>query len=114
MQRIEQGTDTSGLAYAQFERAVLLEEEVRSRTSDLEKALDLLNESNARLAQASIETEAVRTNLANGIEAVSEGFALFNEQDQLVMSNSRFGKHLQDIYPLIKPGINYSEYVHLG
>ena len=55
MHRIEQGTDTSGIAYAQFERAILLEEEVRSRTSELKHALDLLNESNARLEQANIK-----------------------------------------------------------
>lgn len=41
MRRVEQDTDASGLAYAQFERAVLLEEEIRSRTRDLERTLDL-------------------------------------------------------------------------
>jgi len=49
MRRVEQKNEQSGLAYQQFERAALLETEVRERTHDLERALDLLQESNARL-----------------------------------------------------------------
>lgn len=52
MRRVEQATDASGAAYAQFQRAALLEEQVRDRTRDLERTLDLLNESNARLERA--------------------------------------------------------------
>ncbi len=113
MRRVEQGTDSSGLAYAQFERAVMLEEEVRARTRELERALDLLNVSNARLALANAETEAARANLANAIETVQEGFALFNASDALVMCNSRFGKHMRDIHHLLKPGLAFDEYVRL-
>src|SRR6056300_1419782 len=74
MNRVEQATDASGAAYAQFQRAAVLEEDVKSRTKELEHALDLLNESNGRLAQANAETEAARSNLVNAIEAIQEGF----------------------------------------
>ncbi len=57
MARVEQSTTGRGAAYAQFERSARLEKEVRARTSDLNKALDLLNDSNARLAKA---TETAR------------------------------------------------------
>ncbi len=40
MRRVEQDKDASGVAYSQFQRAVLLEDEIRSRTHDLERALD--------------------------------------------------------------------------
>ncbi len=113
MRRVEQGTLASGAAYAQFQRAVMLEEEVRSRTRDLERALDLLNESNSKLAQANAETEAARANLANAIETVQEGFALFDAKEELVMCNTRFGKHMLDIYPLLKPGLGFKDYVHM-
>ena len=113
MRRAEQGTEASGAAYAQFQRAVMLEEEVRARTAALEKALDLLNESNAKLAQANAETEAARSNLNNAIETVQEGFALFDAQDRLVMCNSRFCKHMLDIYHQFKPGLRFEDYVHL-
>ncbi|TMV09111.1 response regulator [Ruegeria sediminis] len=113
MRRVEQSSAASGAAYAQFQRAVMLEEEIRARTIALEKALDLLNESNAKLAQANAETEAARSNLTNAIETVQEGFALFDAQDELVMCNSRFGKHMLDIYDLFKPGLRFKDYVNL-
>lgn len=69
--------------------------------------------SNAQLARANAETEAARSNLANAIETVQEGFALFDPDDRLVMCNRRFGRHLKDIYQHFKPGLAYSDYVEL-
>lgn len=113
MRRVEQSTEASGAAYAQFQRAVMLEEEVRARTKELEHALDLLNESNSKLELANAETEAARANLTNAIETVQEGFALFSADDELVMCNSRFGKHMLDVYHLLKPGLGFRDYVHM-
>ncbi|MDQ2089700.1 hybrid sensor histidine kinase/response regulator [Marimonas arenosa] len=113
MRRVEQTTDDSGAAYAQFQRAALLEEEVRNRTRDLERALDLLNESNARLAEANRATEEARSNLANAIETVQEGFALFDRDERLVMCNSRFGLHMPDIRDRFRPGLTFHQYVDL-
>ncbi|MEL6424718.1 MAG: hybrid sensor histidine kinase/response regulator, partial [Pseudomonadota bacterium] len=45
MRRVEQATNDSGAGYQQFQRAAMLEEQVRDRTRELERALDLLNES---------------------------------------------------------------------
>ena len=108
MRRVEQITDDSGAAYAQFQRAALLEDQVRERTVDLERALDLLNDSNARLAEANRATEAARQNLAN---AIQEGFALFDADDVLVLCNSRFGMHMLDIREALKPGLTFAHYV---
>ncbi|WP_299210041.1 PAS-domain containing protein [uncultured Tateyamaria sp.] len=111
MRRVEQKTEQSGFAYQQFERAALLESEVRERTRDLERTLDLLQDSNARLEQANIETETARSNLAEAIETINEGFALFDEQDRLVLFNSRFCRDLQDVEPVLKEGLTFQEYV---
>ncbi|MDU8925864.1 PAS-domain containing protein [Alisedimentitalea sp. MJ-SS2] len=113
MRRVEQSTDDSGAAYAQFQRAALLEEEVRTRTRDLERALDLLNVANASLAEANRATEQARSNLANAIEAVQEGFALFDSEESLVMCNSRFGLHMPDVQPALRPGLRFADYVDL-
>lgn len=113
MRRVEQSTKDSGADYAQFQRAVMLEEEIRNRTRDLEHALDLLNESNKQLALANNETESARSNLANAIETVQEGFALFNPDEQLVMCNSRFGMHMPDIRGQLLPGLSFGQYVDL-
>jgi signal transduction histidine kinase len=113
MARVESVTDDGGAAYAQFQRAALLEDQVRERTHDLERALDLLNTSNAKLAEAMAEAEAARADLASAIETVQEGFALFDRADRLVMRNTRFGMHLTDIHPRIAPGLAFAEYVEM-
>lgn len=113
MRRVEQSADAPGAAYAQFQRAALLEEEVRNRTGELENALDLLNSSNAQLERANRATEAARADLANAIEAVREGFALFSPDDTLVLCNSRFGMHLPDLQPQLAPGLAFADYVEL-
>jgi hypothetical protein len=111
MRRMEQQTDDGGAAYAQFQRAAMLEDQVRERTRDLGHALDLLNDSNARLAEANRETEAARKNLANAIETIQEGFALFDSEDRLVLWNSRFGVAMTDIRQHLQPGLRFEAYV---
>ena len=113
MQRVEQATDDSGAAYAHFQRALMLEEEVRARTGDLEQTLELLNRSNAQLSQANEAAERARADLSNALEAVQEGFALFNAGDVMVMCNSRFGMHMPDIRPALRPGLAFNDYVRL-
>ncbi|MFZ3581572.1 hypothetical protein ACOI1H_05290 [Loktanella sp. DJP18] len=46
IRRVEQMNNDSDAAYAQFQRAVLLEDTVRARTRELEQSLALLNQSN--------------------------------------------------------------------
>ena len=111
MRRVEQATDRTGAGYAQFERAAILENQVRARTRDLESALDLLNEANARLAAASAESALARRNLTDALEAVQEGFGLFGPDDVLVLANSRFGAQLPDIQPALVPGLGFAAYV---
>ncbi len=103
---IEARGDGEPGAYALFERAAMLEAEVRARTRDLDRAIDLLNESNARLETARRETEAA-------IEAIQEGFALFDARDRLILRNARFGRDLPDIRPHLVPGLAFDDYVTL-
>ncbi|MCB6177260.1 PAS-domain containing protein [Rhodobacter sp. Har01] len=114
MRRMERVTDDSGAAYAQFQRAALLEDQVRDRTRDLERALALLNATNSRLAEAKAEAETARQNLASAIETIQEGFALFDRDDRLVMCNSRFGMHMQDLRGRLSPGLPFADYVAMA
>jgi signal transduction histidine kinase len=113
MRRVEQATDDGGVAYAQFQWAVNLEDQVKARTRDLAHALDLLNLSNAKLEEANRATEAARRNLSDALEAIEEGFALFDPDDRLVMCNSRFGMHLADVKPALQSGLAFDAYIGL-
>ncbi|MEP1201297.1 MULTISPECIES: PAS-domain containing protein [Rhodobacterales] len=113
MRRVEQKHEQSGFAYQQFERAALLETEVRERTDDLERALDLLQESNTRLEIANKETETAQSNLTEAIETINEGFALFDADDGLVLSNSRFCRDLSDVSERLVTGLSFEDYVAL-
>lgn len=114
MRRVEETADDRGMAYAQFQRAVTLEEQVKARTRDLAHALDLLNLSNARLEEANRAAESARQNLADAIETIEEGFALFDPADRLVMFNSRFSMHLADVHGDLRPGLAFADYVALA
>lgn len=111
MARVEQGAEGAGAPYARFERAAMLEDQVRARTRDLERALDLLHDSNARLAEATRAAEAARLNLASAIETIREGFALFGPDDVLVLCNRRFCIDLPDLRPALLPGLAFDAYV---
>lgn len=111
MRRVEQASDETGIAYAQFERAALLEGEVRARTRELEHALALLNEANGKLAEANQAAEAARDNLAGAIETIREGFALFDADDRLVLANSRFVLDMPDVRAALEPGMTFHDYV---
>lgn len=113
MRKVEKKNEQSGVAYAQFERAAVLEVQVRERTMDLERTLDLLQESNAQLAKANRETQIARETLIEAIETVSEGFALFGQDDQLVLFNSRFCRELTDIESQLREGLSFAQYVKL-
>ena len=112
MNRVEQVTNDGGAAYEQFQRAVMLEDQVRTRTQELEEALNLLNESNFQLSLAMREAEASRNTLTEAIETIREGFGLFDAEDRLTLCNSRFGMFMPDIRPHLKPGLSFLEYIH--
>ena len=111
MRREEAATDDAGAAYAQFQRAALLEDEVRDRTRDLQAALQALNDSNARLEQATRAAEAARRALADAIGAVEEGFALFGPDEALILCNPRFCAAFADVQPHLRPGLRFADYI---
>ena len=113
MRQVEQRSAEHGAAYGQFQRAALLEEEVRQRTMDLEHTLDLLAVSNARLAEANRDLGTTRRNLTNAIETIQEGFALFDKDDVLVMFNSRFASFFPDIRVQLREGLSFTDYVEM-
>ena len=104
MRNSEERADEHSAAFEDFRRAALLEERVRQRTRDLEATLERLNEANST-------AERARRDLSQAIEAIEEGFALFDADDRLVLCNSRFCRDFTDVRPLLMPGLSFDAYV---
>ncbi len=111
--RVEREIGESGTGYVNFQLAAALEEQVRARTTDLDDALKMLSVANARLNVARQEAEQARNDLFDAIEAVQEGFALFDPRDVLIMCNSRFSAQLPDVAPRLGPGLRFVDYVRM-
>jgi signal transduction histidine kinase/CheY-like chemotaxis protein len=106
IRHVEQNSGDRGAAFEQFRRAAVLEDRVRQRTRDLETTLKQLNDANSA-------AERARRDLSQAIEAVDEGFALFDPADILVLCNSRFCRDLTDVRPKLFPGIAFADYVEI-
>ena len=104
MRHGEQSSGDRGAAFEQFRRSAALEERVRQRTRDVEATLKLLNDANSA-------AERARRDLSQAIEAIQEGFALFDAGEVLVLCNSRFCRDLSDVQPVLSPGISFADYV---
>ncbi|MCJ2182643.1 PAS-domain containing protein [Novosphingobium sp. 1949] len=90
--RVERSTDIQGGAFSMFETAISLEAMVRDRTGALEIALERLNAANAELAKAHADATAARVLLRDAIESLSDGFALFDDEDRMILCNRAFLK----------------------
>jgi two-component system, sensor histidine kinase len=107
MGRVEKSMDFSGGAFSLFQTAILLEDKVKARTSDLEQTLEDLSEAYANLKDARDEAETAKQNLTAAIDAVSEGFALLDNDECLVMCNAPFRELMQDVNESLKPGNSF-------
>ena len=108
MGRVERSMDFSGSAFSLFQTAILLDGKVKARTRDLESTLTNLSEAYGRLGEARDEAEKAKQNLTAAIEAVSEGFALFDQNECLVLCNAPFRGLFPELSNLLRPGLHFS------
>lgn len=111
MNRVERSTDYQGNSFSVFQTAILLERQVRERTDQLQRALSNLEDSNLDLTAAKEEAETARTRLTEAIESLSEGFALFDADDRLVLFNSKLRLLFPDLADIIVPGIPFANFL---
>jgi len=109
MRRVERNMDFSGNGFSLFQTAIVLESQVKSRTEDLRRTLDELSNANTGLQQARDEAEAAKQNLTTAIESVTEGFALFDSSERLVMCNRPFRNLMPDVGREMLPGLTFPE-----
>jgi adenylate cyclase len=105
-------------AITQGELDVPIPKAGRDEIGGMTRALTMLRDSlkeRARLEQERQRAEAAarqaQAQLAEAIEAVSEGFALYDADDRLVVCNSRFKEMYVGTGLKIKPGIPYETIV---
>ena len=110
MDRAERGPEVGGSAYALFQSAITLQEEVWEKTRDLERALDTLGRASSELETARSARHLSQANLRDALGAMDGGLALFGG-DRLLVCNEQFRNFLPDIAPLIVPGLGYSDYL---
>ncbi len=107
MGRVERSMDFSGGAFSLFQTAILLEDKVRARTLDLERTLEDLSDAYTRLEDVRDDAEMAKQNLTAAIEAVNEGFALFDVEENLVLCNAPFRLLMPDISEELMPGTSF-------
>ncbi|CCC99152.1 PAS-domain containing protein [Azospirillum baldaniorum] len=114
MDRVERSMDVQGGAFSLFQTAIVLEQKVRERTLELERALRELEDSHRALARAKELADTMRTRLSEAIESVNEGFAIFDADDRLVLCNSKYLALWPEIRDRILPGIRFQEIAELA
>lgn len=113
MDRVERSTDLQGNAFSLFETAISLEAKVRERTADLERALNDLAASSAAIAHAKEAAEHAQRRLADAIESINEGFAIFDAEDRLVLCNQTYLGLWSNIADRIRPGMTFQDIARL-
>ena len=114
MDRVERSMDVQGGAFSLFQTAIVLEQKVRERTLELERALRELEDSHRDLARAKELADTMRTRLSEAIESVNEGFAIFDGDDRLVLCNNKYLALWPEIRDRIVPGVRFREIAELA
>jgi two-component system, sensor histidine kinase len=109
--RVERSTDMQSGAFSMFENAITLEAMVRGRTGELEVAMGKLASINAQIEAAHADADAARARLRDAIESLSDGFALFDAEDRLVMSNTAFVKMWPEFADIIDEQPQFAEMI---
>lgn len=67
-----------------------------------------------KLEEAASSEAKARAILAAAIEALPDGFALFDNEDRLVIFNEKYKEVYADTAPAIKPGVTFEELLRFG
>jgi len=113
MSRVEHSLDMQGNAYQLFQTAILLDQKVRDRTRELEHALQAVEQSNLELSQAIVASRVAQNRLRDAIDSISEGFAIFDPDDRLILFNRRFLDFWPNLTSRIEAGISFDELIRM-
>ena len=112
--RVERSMDGQGSAFSLFQTAIVLEAQIQARTLALERTLADLAQSYHHAARTQEQAETARLRLLAAIESISEGFALFDAADRLVLFNQRYLSFWPGMAEHIDIGTPFIRIVHLA
>jgi adenylate cyclase len=78
------------------------------------RTLELFRDSILERAKMSAQSEAQRRMIQTAIETISDGFALFDPNDRLVLCNSRFRELYPKLDDVAQPGTPFSTILKVG
>jgi len=70
------------------------------------RTLRLFRENTIERERLEVETEQQRNMIATAIEAIADGFVLYDNEARLRLANSKYCEMFPDIAPLIQPGVS--------
>ncbi|TYC53901.1 response regulator [Rhodobacterales bacterium] len=109
IQRASREHDVGGSAYSLFQSAIALQGEVWEKTRDLEEALDTLGRASNQLRIAEYAREQTERNLADALDSMEGGFALFTE-GTLEICNDQFRAMIPDMAEKVVAGLDIRDY----
>lgn len=107
--RANQSHELGNSAYSLFQSAITLQSKVSEKTRDLEAALNTLGRASNDLETSEEARNQTRESLADALETMEGGFALFTD-GRLQVYNDFFKYLITDACPIIKPGLSLAQY----
>ncbi|MBB3104536.1 PAS domain S-box-containing protein [Azomonas macrocytogenes] len=114
IERVESRAAPPDDAYAAFHYSVELAEQVRERTDALNQAMAELKASNRLLSESRLRAETAHLHLSDAIESISDAFVLFDSEQRIVLSNSRFKSFWGKNHARITTGMRLREIKQLA
>jgi signal transduction histidine kinase len=111
MDRVERSTDWQGNGFSLFQAAIVLEGRVEERTGQLQSTLRQLETVNHDLTRATELAETARRRLREAIESISEGFALFDADDRLVLWNNNYVGFIAGLGQSVTAGTHFTKII---
>ncbi len=109
IERVENNNTNKATHYAAFEHSVIMAEQVRERTEQLNNTLEKLRVSNRALTEAHSTAQLFQQRLIDAIESTSDAFALFDSDCKLLLFNQRYRKNWEATGIDIREGMTRAE-----
>jgi len=97
IRQVDRSHDFTGNAYKLFQSVAELETSVEKRIQ--------------RLARAMSEAKIARQQLQQAIDAIGEGFILYDNDDRIVLCNRKYQDFLPGLGDILKPGSHFKDIV---